>query len=142
MGVGKQTARHRSEGLFDMSDNTDTKVQVTAYRVAHAELFKALRAVAVLARMHGDAGADTTERYRAFVKQSYRPAGSVVRWAKPEHRTVHGKSTPDNGSTMGEFLDGIGALVAELPKGKAGSDEAKAHTAATKSIAALRKVLS
>lgn len=107
-----------------------------AWRVEHAAVVGALRVVGAYARIVGNA--ELLDAYRAFVKQTYRPAGSVVRWAQPQHRTAHGKATPDNGATMGAFAAYVAGLLGDAPdKGAPGHAE---HVAATKALAAFGKV--
>jgi hypothetical protein len=107
-----------------------------AYRVEFAAEVAALRVVGAYARIVGNA--ELLEAHRALTKQTYRPAGSVVRWAKPEHRTMHGNGTPDNGTTVAAFATYVAGLLGDAPgKGEPGHDE---HRAAVAALAAFGKV--
>lgn len=108
----------------------------SAYRVEFASQVAALRVVGAFARIVGSA--ELLEAHRALTKQTYRPAGSVVRWAQPEHRTMHGKATPDNGATLAAFAAYVDALLGDAPaKGQPGHDE---HGKARAALAAFAKV--
>lgn len=108
-----------------------------AYRVEFAAQVAALRVVGATGRLTGNG--DLLDAYRALIKQTYRPAGSVVRWAKPEHRTAHGKATPDNGSTMSAFVAYVDGLLGNAPTtGEPGHAE---HKAARAALAAFAKVV-
>lgn len=107
----------------------------SAYRVERAKEVAALRVVGAFARIVGNA--ELGSAHRALIKQTYRPGGSVVRWAQPEHRTVHGKDTPDNGTTLAAFAGYVAGLLGTAPaKGEPGHEE---HAAAKAALAAFAK---